>query len=58
MEEPIVDPALEFEAPQFVDFNEVNDDEEAYADLWFGKLEILSVHMRFTAAIGDLALLF
>ena len=40
MEEPIIDPNYEFEAPQFVNFSSVLDDEDDYADAWFGKFEI------------------
>ena len=35
MEEPIIDPNYEFEAPQFVNFSSVLDDEDDYADAWF-----------------------
>ena len=40
MEEPIIDPTYEFEAPQFVNFTDVLDEDDDYADAWFGKLEI------------------
>ena len=45
MEESIIDPKYEFEAPQFVNFRNIDlnnpDEEDLYADTWFGKTEIL-----------------
>ena len=43
MEKPI-DPTYEFiEAPRFMNFLDVLDDQDAQADSWFGKFEILNV---------------
>lgn len=45
MEEPVIDPNYEFEAPQFVDFNIVRLAREDNADIdsWFGKHDILNL---------------
>jgi hypothetical protein len=59
MEDPIIDPNYEFEAPQFVNFSDVLDAEDDHADAWFGKFKILYVTEKcFIAAIGDLTLNF
>ena len=41
MEEPTIDPKYEFEAPQFVNLGNIHDEEDLYADTWFGKLKIV-----------------
>ena len=48
MENAIIDPNYEFEAPHFVNFSSVDDDEDAYADAWFGKVEIIFTRNKTT----------
>ncbi len=53
MEEPIIDPNYEFEAPHFVDLCNVLHDEDAHADSWFGKPQTLNVTKKcFVLAIA------
>lgn len=38
MAETVFNSKFEYEAPQFVDFHNIQDAEEEQVDLWFGKL--------------------